>query len=244
MRWPTAIFLLCLVLFFRRGLDSSHGGPLIIGVVALTLQAGERIPPYPPGRPTPISSPQTRESLWNLPAVEQWASERGLKEHHLKCIYPLLLQLPLTNENEARQLLYDGLLQRSFPKQCANDLLAAFRPLTCKILNIVRDDTTGSDSAPTRTTKLVVGLANGRTVETVLLEHRHRSTVCVSSQVGCARACSFCATGSMGLISQLSSNEILEQVYLAQSVLTEDDPEAQRKRIRNVVFMGMVSSET
>jgi len=54
----------------------------------------------------------------------------------------------------------------------------------------------------------------------VLIRHTRtdgfvRYTVCVSSQVGCAKKCSFCATGTMGLTAQLTSGEILEQVYLA-----------------------------
>ena len=75
-------------------------------------------------------------------------------------------------------------------------------------------------------------------IETVLIRHetpqgKVRYTVCVSSQVGCSRACSFCATGTMGLQAQLSSGEILEQVWMAQR-LVHPEP------LRNVVFMGMV----
>ncbi len=61
----------------------------------------------------------------------------------------------------------------------------------------------------------------------------HRVTVCVSSQVGCAMACDFCATGKMGWKRHLSSYEILAQVQIAQSVV------APRREITNVVFMGM-----
>lgn len=57
--------------------------------------------------------------------------------------------------------------------------------------------------------------------------HR-RATVCVSSQVGCAMACTFCATGTMGLLGNLTSGEILEQLFHANSI----------EQIRGVVFMG------
>jgi adenine C2-methylase RlmN of 23S rRNA A2503 and tRNA A37 len=56
-----------------------------------------------------------------------------------------------------------------------------------------------------------------------------RVTVCVSSQVGCAMGCKFCATGTMGLLSDMTSGEILEQLYHARG----------EENIRNVVFMGM-----
>jgi adenine C2-methylase RlmN of 23S rRNA A2503 and tRNA A37 len=87
--------------------------------------------------------------------------------------------------------------------------------------------------------KLVVELASGHRVETVLILHDHKSsgttrcTVCVSSQVGCARACSFCATGTMGIVANLHSAEILEQVWHARNEVP------QGYSVRNVVFMGM-----
>lgn len=61
-----------------------------------------------------------------------------------------------------------------------------------------------------------------------------RATVCVSSQIGCAVGCRFCATGTMGLRRNLSSNEILEQVYLARCIAKRFG-----RSLRNVVFMGM-----
>ena len=87
--------------------------------------------------------------------------------------------------------------------------------------------------------KLVVRLQDGRLVETVAIVHepeggtQGRITVCVSSQVGCARACTFCATGTMGLRASLSAAEILEQVWHA----CREAPEGYG--VRNVVFMGM-----
>ncbi|MCL4419739.1 radical SAM protein, partial [Patescibacteria group bacterium] len=62
-------------------------------------------------------------------------------------------------------------------------------------------------------------------------QHQH-VTLCVSSQVGCAMKCVFCATGRMGIHGNLTSGEILEQLVHASSVLGGE-------KIRNVVFMGM-----
>jgi 23S rRNA (adenine2503-C2)-methyltransferase len=74
--------------------------------------------------------------------------------------------------------------------------------------------------------RLVVELADGLTVESVLLP---REGVCVSTQVGCAVGCTFCMTGRDGLLRQLGSAEIVAQVALARS----------RRPVRKVVFMGM-----
>jgi 23S rRNA (adenine2503-C2)-methyltransferase len=74
--------------------------------------------------------------------------------------------------------------------------------------------------------RLLVGLADGQAVETVLLP---RDGVCVSSQVGCAVGCQFCMTGRDGLIRQVSSGEIVAQVVLARS----------QRPVKKVVFMGM-----
>jgi 23S rRNA (adenine2503-C2)-methyltransferase len=74
--------------------------------------------------------------------------------------------------------------------------------------------------------RLLVGLNDGQTVETVLLP---RAGVCISSQVGCAVGCQFCMTGRTGLIRQVRSQEMLAQFALARV----------RQEIRKVVFMGM-----
>jgi 23S rRNA (adenine2503-C2)-methyltransferase len=74
--------------------------------------------------------------------------------------------------------------------------------------------------------RLLVGLADGQAVESVLLP---REGVCVSTQVGCAVGCTFCMTGRDGLVRQLGSAEIVGQVALARA----------RRPVRKVVFMGM-----
>lgn len=74
--------------------------------------------------------------------------------------------------------------------------------------------------------RLLVGLADGQAVETVLLP---RDGICVSSQVGCAVGCQFCMTGHEGLLRQVTSGEIVAQVVLARA----------RRPVKKVVFMGM-----
>ncbi len=76
--------------------------------------------------------------------------------------------------------------------------------------------------------------ADGFPIETVLMRHGDRHAVCLSSQSGCALACSFCATGAMGFGRSLRRGEILEQLLWAAREARERDA-----RIRNVVMMGM-----
>lgn len=82
-------------------------------------------------------------------------------------------------------------------------------------------------------------------IETVLMSYAERTTVCVSTQSGCAMGCSFCATGQMGLVRNLSSGEIVEQVLWAarQSQHHHNAPQTESKKPErqhlNVVFMGM-----
>ena len=63
--------------------------------------------------------------------------------------------------------------------------------------------------------KWLLETSDGKRIETVLMRYRDRTTVCVSSQAGCAMGCTFCATGDAGFGRQLSSGEIVEQVVLA-----------------------------
>ncbi len=92
-------------------------------------------------------------------------------------------------------------------------------------------------------------LEDDKTAEPEHLQHalfpkRPKLTQCVSSQVGCALDCSFCATAKLGFGRQLSAGEIVDQVYRAQDIiaaLADDDPtrKAGADRVTNLVFMGM-----
>jgi len=88
------------------------------------------------------------------------------------------------------------------------------------------------------TCKAVVSLEEGYRIETVLMRNaRGQFTVCVSSQVGCAMACTFCATGTMGFLRNLSSDEIVDQIRFWNIFLLQHPQYS--GRISNVVFMGM-----
>jgi 23S rRNA (adenine2503-C2)-methyltransferase len=84
--------------------------------------------------------------------------------------------------------------------------------------------------------RLLLRARDGALIETVILPGPTRTTLCLSSQVGCARACAFCETGRLGLSRQLVAGEIVDQARIARALLTR---ESRGPSLRNVVFMGM-----
>jgi len=92
-----------------------------------------------------------------------------------------------------------------------------------------------SDSTVDGATKLLLKTGSGMLIESVILRVASgRTALCVSSQVGCAAACDFCATGKMGIARNLSPAEILDQLLIAGQLLATE-----KRKVRNIVFMGM-----
>jgi 23S rRNA (adenine2503-C2)-methyltransferase len=115
-------------------------------------------------------------------------------------------------------------LPKALRARLAATLPAALRP----VAESVSDD---GD-----TIKWLWELADGATVETVLMHYPDRSTVCVSTQAGCAMGCGFCATGQAGFERNLGVGEIVEQVVVAARRAHDETPS---RRLSNAVFMGM-----
>ena len=86
------------------------------------------------------------------------------------------------------------------------------------------------------TRKLRLVTHDGASIESVLIPDGDKTTQCISSQVGCAVDCQFCATAKLGLKRNLDAGEIVDQVYLARRLLAEVEPD---RRISNIVYMGM-----
>ncbi len=80
------------------------------------------------------------------------------------------------------------------------------------------------------TTKFLFRLWDGRVLESVLMKYHHGNSVCISSQVGCRMGCRFCASAIGGLERNLSTSEMLDQIYRIQKISGE--------RVSNVVVMG------
>ncbi len=86
------------------------------------------------------------------------------------------------------------------------------------------------------TRKLRLETRDGKSIESVLIPDGDKTTQCISSQVGCALDCQFCATAKLGLTRHLDAGEIVDQVYRARALLAEVEP---TRRLTNLVYMGM-----
>ena len=147
-------------------------------------------------------------------ALGAWLAERGEPPYRTRQILPRLWQRPVASWEDATEL--PELLRRALPE--------AF-PL--RRLPVVARQVS-SDG----TEKYLWDLGDGEAVESVLIPEGKRRTLCISSQVGCALGCVFCATGRMGFRRNLSAAEIACQV---REVILQDS----ERKPTNVVFMGM-----
>ncbi len=109
--------------------------------------------------------------------------------------------------------------------------LAAELPIGVEVL-----DERTADRGATR--KALLKLGGAHVIEAVLMGYPDRATACVSSQAGCAMGCGFCATGQMGLLSNLTAGEIAAQALWARREAA-NLPDTTPRRLTNIVFMGM-----
>ena len=128
--------------------------------------------------------------------------------------------------------VWDGLYRRAVEPEAMTDLPLALRQRLVSELPLALEPAVVSEADGGDTVKWLWKLHDGALVETVLMHYADRSTVCVSSQAGCAMGCGFCATGQAGFERHLTTGEIVEQVVRAVQ-------QARPRRLSNVVFMGM-----
>ena len=139
----------------------------------------------------------------------------GYQPFHARQTYRWIHRRGITNPDEMTDL----------PLALRSRLQAAFAISTPRVLH----DDTSIDG----TRKLALGLADGRSIESVFIPDTPSMTFCISTQVGCAMACGFCLTGQMGLVRNLTAGEIVGQVrVLAARTGMLDRP-------FNIVLMGM-----
>ncbi|XP_065872900.1 uncharacterized protein [Euphorbia lathyris] len=165
-------------------------------------------------------------SIFDAPDLRREFEEAGISLHFIPLIWKYVLKNPHCKLDDIASL----------PSAAYPVLNSKFTTFTSSVHSVI-------ESNDGVTIKLLIKLKNGAFVETVIMKYDSRlgkyggkprpggprSTLCISSQVGCKMGCTFCATGSMGFKNNLSSGEIVEQLVHA-SHLTQ---------IRNVVFMGM-----
>ncbi|MEB3161405.1 MAG: 23S rRNA (adenine(2503)-C(2))-methyltransferase RlmN [Synechocystis sp.] len=160
-----------------------------------------------------MTSPSLRPLMtMTLPELTDWVQQTGQPAYRGKQIYQWIYQkgshsvMAMTDLPKAWRAEYETYpIGRSVIDHCA--------------------------VAPDQTRKYLLRLGDGLIIETVGIPTSKRLTVCVSSQVGCAMDCNFCATGKGGFTRNLLSHEIVDQVLTVQEDFHE--------RVSNVVFMGM-----
>jgi len=151
----------------------------------------------------------------SLAELRDWVAERGEKPFRAAQVWRWIYQGRATDFESMTDL------SRSLRQHLAEDFVLFAG-------SIARHQT-----SPDGTEKLLIGLADGGEVECVLLRDGPRRSICVSSQVGCAMGCVFCASGLDGVDRNLTRGEILEQMLRLQHRL---DPE---ERLSHIVMMGM-----
>jgi 23S rRNA (adenine2503-C2)-methyltransferase len=148
-------------------------------------------------------------------ALESALAELGYPRFHAGQIFRWIYRRGVTNAEDMTDL----------PRELRAAVAANFRLTTPALVQRERS-TDGTE-------KFVLRLADGRTIESVFIPDTPAMTFCISTQVGCAMACSFCLTGKMGLVRNLTAGEIVGQVRLLVDAL------AMRDTAFNIVLMGM-----
>jgi 23S rRNA (adenine2503-C2)-methyltransferase len=114
----------------------------------------------------------------------------------------------------------------------------ALREKLARLSHVVLPDIVSSQKSKDGTHKWLLKLSCGNCIETVFIPEATRGTLCISSQVGCALNCSFCSTGKQGFNRNLSTGEIIAQLWVAARELSTNQG-VHDKRVTNVVMMGM-----
>ncbi len=130
------------------------------------------------------------------------------------------------------RLVKDPAEMTDLPAASRDRIVAELLPT---LLNPVR--VLEADKGTTR--KTLWRLFDGALVESVLMRYPERATICVSSQAGCGMACPFCATGQGGLQRNMSTAEIIDQVFDGARAMARGEIPGGPGRLSNVVFMGM-----
>lgn len=170
----------------------------------------------PPAESVPLLAPP-RRAIMAVPDSEllAWLATHGQQKFRLKQIRSWLVQRRVQSFEDMTDL----------PTDLREKLAAEF--------SFASFELTGHQVASDATEKLLLRLHDGELVESVLMRDPGRRTVCISTQVGCAMGCVFCASGLMGVKRDLTAEEIYEQVLALHRLMKDDE------KITNVVVMGI-----
>ena len=154
----------------------------------------------------------------------------GLTQEKLKKFFSDLNEKPFRTKQIMQWIYHQGAKDFDDMHNFSKDL----RQKLEAIASIELPEVTSINNSKDGVIKWVIKLGEDNNIETVYIPQKDRGTLCISSQVGCSLACTFCSTGYQGFNRNLKNHEIIAQVLIAQNHLKE-----MSKRISNVVFMGM-----
>ena len=150
----------------------------------------------------------------NLDEFSDLCSELGVEEFRSKQLFNWMYRNEVSDFTELKNL----------PKPLIDDLKIGHCIHPLELIN-------STNSSSEKTNKFLFKTQSGALIESVLMNEKNRVTLCISTQVGCALDCKFCATAKMGFRENLSVGEILDQYLLTRQKI--------HKPITNIVFMGM-----
>lgn len=172
-----------------------------------------------------------RTLIYDSTAIESWRKQFGIDPAQIRKLRNAFFKRFVDDSLLVNEISNKGPAKSDHPESGNSSDQSAIDQLNLHCLEIAQQ----CDSAIDGATKLLMRTIDGLLLETVILRiETGRTTLCVSSQVGCAAACDFCATGKMGVARNLAASQILDQVVLAGQLLAKED-----RRLRNIVFMGM-----
>jgi 23S rRNA (adenine2503-C2)-methyltransferase len=150
----------------------------------------------------------------------------------MNSVYDIQALETLCRDPHRLKLFRNAYFKKALPlDECLEKVSELVGKITFQTLEIIERHDSQRDGA----TKLVFRTEDDRKIEAVVLRIASgRTSLCISSQVGCAADCQFCATGKIGFIRNLTAAEMLDQVLLAKRLLREEE-----RTLRNVVVMGM-----
>lgn len=151
---------------------------------------------------------------YSKPQLQEFVQSLGLEKYRADQVYKGIFTQALPDINNITTL----------SKKIRNQISGISVVRQFKLVNTTKSDTDD-------TTKFLWELTDRKKIESVIIYEGKRVTFCISSQVGCALDCQFCATGKMGFLRNLSSGEIIEQVLSMNAIA--------KKPASNIVFMGM-----
>lgn len=149
---------------------------------------------------------------YTLEELKIWMKENGESEFRSKQIISWIYK----NINE-----FDDM--KNIPKPLISKLKENFTIDLPKIIEVYKSNIDGTE-------KFLLGFKDGNLIESVLMRYKHGNSICISTQIGCAMGCKFCASTIEGRVRNLTTGEILSQILVVQNYISE--------RISNIVLMG------